>query len=181
MLQRVDDWEVLGVPAGLSLPELRERWVALVKKLHPDLGGGEAAAARLAEVNAAYQRLRLTLTAEGQVAATAAAPTRHPGAPTAAAPRTPPAVAPTAFAVDDFRPVVFEAVLLAAVDVGDVTRTDEPRSLDMWIGGGSCHVELFPQAGGSVVSVDCTRVDASEVAQALAAAIAAQGLAVTLD
>jgi hypothetical protein len=85
------------------------------------------------------------------------------------------------FAVDDFRPAVFEAVLLAAVDVGDVTRADEPFSLDMWVGGGSCHVELFPQAGGSVVSVDCANVDAGQVAEALAAAIAAQGLGVTLS
>jgi hypothetical protein len=76
---------------------------------------------------------------------------------------------------------VFEAVLLAAVDVGDVTRADEPFSLDMWVGGGACHVELFPQAGGSVISVDCTNVDAGQVAEALAAAIAAQGLAVSLS
>ncbi|HVM63791.1 MAG TPA: DnaJ domain-containing protein [Acidimicrobiales bacterium] len=161
-----DDWEVLGVRRGATHDEVRARWLALVKELHPDLGRGEPAAVRLAEVNAAYQRLRAAT--EGGASAPLAAPARGTGA------------APAVFAVDDFRPAVFEAVLLAAVDVGDVTRTDEPFSLDMWVGGGSCHVELFPQAGGSVISVDCANVDAGEVAEALAAAIAAQGLGVTV-
>jgi hypothetical protein len=191
-----DDWEVLGLRPGAPLVELRSRWLALAKELHPDLGGGEVAAARLAEVNAAYRRLRLAADSSPEVAANSApvsAPNGAPtGVPNGAAPRghsaggtahRPPADGPgaaTAFAVDDFRPVVFEAVLLAAVDVGDVTRADEPFSLDMWVGGGSCHVELFPQAGGSVVSVDCANVDAGSVAEALAAAIAAQGLGVTV-
>jgi curved DNA-binding protein CbpA len=166
-----DDWEVLGVRPGAPLAEVRSRWVALAKELHPDLGGGDAAAARLAEVNAAYGRLRQTA-ADGDPAV----PGGDAGVPRG---RDGQGVA-TAFAVDDFRPVVFEAVLLAAVDVGDVTRADEPFSLDMWVGGGSCHVELFPQAGGSVVSVDCANVDAGQVAEALAAAIAAQGLGVTV-
>lgn len=165
-----DDWEVLGVPRGATPEEVRARWVQLAKELHPDLGRGEPAAARLAEVNAAYQRLRST--ADGAVAAPADSAGRRPSAGGAA---------PTVFSVDDFGPSVFEAVLLAAVDVGDVTRADEPFSLDMWVGGGACHVELFPQAGGSVISVDCTNVDAGQVAEALAAAIAAQGLAVSLS
>src|SRR5579871_5669492 len=54
-----DDWEVLGVRRGASPQDVRARWRALAKELHPDLGGGADAAARLAEVNAAYQRLRL--------------------------------------------------------------------------------------------------------------------------
>jgi DnaJ domain len=196
-----DDWEVLGVRPGATHEEVRARWLALAKELHPDHGGGPAAAARLAEVNAAYGRLRQGPDNAGAVRPgpdNAARP--NAGAPGGGAPgerRAPGAGArtagarayagegdgapPTEFAVDDFRPGVFEAVLLAAVDVGDVTRTDEPFSLDMWVGGGSCHVELFPQAGGSVVSVDCANVDAGEVAEALAAAIASQGLRVTLS
>jgi hypothetical protein len=161
-----DDWEVLGVRPGATHGEVRARWLALVKELHPDLGRGEPAAARLAEVNAAYQRLRAAT--EGRASGPPETPGRAAGA------------APAVFAVDDFRPVVFEAVLLAAVDVGDVTRAEEPFSLDMWVGGGSCHVELLPQAGGSVISVDCANVDAGAVAEALAAAIAAQGLGVSV-
>ena len=169
-----DDWEVLGVRRGAAPDEVRAHWLALVKQLHPDLGGGAHAAARLAEVNAAYHRLRHDGEGGG---GPAAPPNGPPPSPTVAKN----GASPAAFAVDDFRPVVFEAVLLAAVDVGDVTRTDEPFSLDMWVGGGSCHVELFPQAGGSVVSVDCANVDAGPVAEALAAAIAAQGLGVTVS
>lgn len=157
-----DDWEVLGIASGATPAEIRSRWLALVKELHPDRHGDRAAAERLAEVNAAYGRLRLLRDPVG----------------TASTPPTSDAAA-TTFAVDDFRPVVFEAVLLAAVDVGDVTHADEPFSLDMWVGGGSCHVELVPQAGGSVVSVDCLNVDAAVVAEALAVAIARQGYGVT--
>jgi hypothetical protein len=183
-----DDWEVLGLRPGAPLVELRSRWLALAKELHPDLGGGEVAAARLAEVNAAYGRLRLAADSASNGAPNStpdsapdgAAPRGHTAGGTADGPPADSRAAATAFAVDDFRPVVFEAVLLAAVDVGDVTRADEPFSLDMWVGGGSCHVELFPQAGGSVVSVDCANVDAGSVAEALAAAIAAQGLGVTV-
>jgi hypothetical protein len=157
-----DDWEVLGIAPGATPVEIRSRWLALVKQLHPDRHGDPAAAARLAEVNAAYGRLRLL---PDPVGAASAPPSSD--------------VAATTFAVDDFRPIVFEAVLLAAVDVGDVTHADEPFSLDMWVGGGSCHVELVPQAGGSVVSVDCINVDAAVVAEALAVAIARQGYGVT--
>jgi curved DNA-binding protein CbpA len=168
-----DDWEVLGIVPGASPAEVRARWLALVKQLHPDRHGDPAAAARLAEVNAAYDRLRAPVTSGATGGRDA------PGRP--AAPGPPPAPAPAStFAVDEFRPVAFEAVLLAAVDVGDVTHTDEPFSLDMWVGGGACHVELVPQAGGSVVSVDCVTVDAGVVAEALAVALAAQGFAVTL-
>jgi len=170
------------VRPGAGADEVRAHWLALVKQLHPDVGGGAHAAARLAEVNAAYHRLRhdrdgVQDTGRGGDEQ----PPRPAAGPRRTAPSPPPGASPAAFAVDDFRPAVFEAVLLAAVDVGDVTRMDEPFSLDMWVGGGSCHVELFPQAGGSVVSVDCANVDAGQVAEALAAAIAAQGLGVTVS
>ena len=159
MLRQSDDWEVLGVARGASAAEVRAHWLELVKQLHPDTPrrprGGRPP-------GRGQRRLR-------------PAP---PGRARRRAPRPPPGHA--TFAVDDFRPVVFEAVLLAAVDVGDVTHADEPFSLDMWVGGGSCHVELVPEAGGSVVSVDCVNVDAGTVAEALAAAIARQGFGVTL-
>ena len=163
-----DDWEVLGIAPGASPADVRARWLALAKQLHPDRHGDPAAAARLAEVNAAYDRLRNVVTSPAAGARDGPRP-----APSSAA-------TPSTFAVDEFRPVAFEAVLLAAVDVGDVTHTDEPFSLDMWVGGGACHVELVPQAGGSVVSVDCVNVDAGVVAEALAVALAAQGFGVTL-
>jgi len=168
----MDDWEVLGVARGASSAEVRARWLQLVKQLHPDTHADPGAAARLAEVNAAYGRLR------------PAGPAASPAPPSSAPPRSAPPSSgpapPQTFAVDDFRPVVFEAVLLAAVDVGDVTHANEPFSLDMWVGGGSCHVELVSHAGGSVVSVDCVNVDAGTVAAALASALAGLGYGVVL-
>ena len=150
-----DDWRVLGLEPGASAAEARERWLDLVKQLHPDRHGDPAAARRLAEVNAAYDRLRATFGERETVAAT------------------------STFAVDDFRPAVFDAVLQAAVDVGDVTRADEPFSLDMWVDGGSCHVELVPEAGGSLLTVDCFGADATVVSDALAAALARMGFGVS--
>ena len=67
------------------------------------------------------------------------------------------------------------------MDVGDVTRADEPFSLDMWIDGGSCHVELVPEAGGSLLTVDCFGADAAVVSDALAAALARMGFGVTAN
>jgi hypothetical protein len=153
-----DDWGVLGLAPGASAAATRARWLELVKGLHPDRHGDPAAAHRLAEVNAAYARLRAGFGERDQ-------------------PPEPPAS--TTFAVDDVRPGVFEAVLLAAVDVGDVTHADEPFSLDMWVDGGSCHVELVPAPGGSVLTVDCFGVDATVVSEALASALARMGFGVT--
>jgi hypothetical protein len=155
-----NDWRVLGLEPGVSPEATRARWLELVKSLHPDRHDDPAGARRLAEVNAAYDRLRATF---GE-------PDPAPAAST---------LATSTFSVNDFRPTVFEAVLLAAVDVGDVTHADEPFSLDMWVDGGSCHVEVLPEAGGSVLTVDCFGADAAVVSEALAAALARMGFGVS--
>jgi DnaJ like chaperone protein len=61
-----DPWQVLGVPRDAALPEIRQRWRALVKAHHPDqmIARGlpaetvNLANARLATINRAWERIR---------------------------------------------------------------------------------------------------------------------------
>lgn len=64
-------------------------------------------------------------------------------------------------------PDVFEALLQAACDVGDVTDADEPCSIDLRVGAGWAHVEL----AGDVLTVDTMHADADDVCDALLAAM----------
>jgi hypothetical protein len=54
----VDPHSILGVPAGVDERELTAAYRAQAKRWHPDRGGGEEAARRMAEINAAYDLLR---------------------------------------------------------------------------------------------------------------------------
>ena len=54
----VDPFELLGVPPGTAPEELAAAYRRQAKRWHPDRGGGEAAARRMAEINAAYDLLR---------------------------------------------------------------------------------------------------------------------------
>jgi len=183
-------WEVLGLDAGRPWPEVRARWLTLVKELHPDHHGDPAAARRLAEVNAAYAALLRADAVAGDPPEQRASPDRsdrpeRPGGDAGAARADGPAdpdagLSTAAFAVCEFRPVVFDALILAAADVGDVTDADEPFSLDLFVEGpptGFCHVELVPEAGGSLVTVDSEHVDAGEVSAVLQDSLERMGLA----
>ena len=54
----VDPHAILGVAQGAGLPELAAAYRSQAKRWHPDRGGGEEAARRMAEINAAYDLLR---------------------------------------------------------------------------------------------------------------------------
>ena len=56
----MDPHGVLGVPPTATPEELAATYRALAKEWHPDRGGGAAAEARMAEINAAYDVLRAT-------------------------------------------------------------------------------------------------------------------------
>jgi hypothetical protein len=82
--------------------------------------------------------------------------------------------------VDAFRPAAFEALVVAAGDLGDVTDTDEPFSLELHVEGpptGFCRLELVPEAGGSVVIADSEQVDPEVVRDVLVAGLRRLGLA----
>ena len=57
-MARVDPHALLGVPEGVDERELTAAYRAQAKLWHPDRGGGEEAARRMAEINAAYDLLR---------------------------------------------------------------------------------------------------------------------------
>lgn len=55
---RVDPYSLLGVREGAPAREIAAAYRAQAKRWHPDRGGGEEAARRMAEINAAYDLLR---------------------------------------------------------------------------------------------------------------------------
>jgi hypothetical protein len=54
----MDPFVALGLPPGASPQEVSAAYRELAKRWHPDRGGGAAAAARMAEINVAYDVLR---------------------------------------------------------------------------------------------------------------------------
>jgi hypothetical protein len=54
----MDPFAALDLPPGASAQEIAAAYRRLAKRWHPDRGGGAAAAARMAEINAAYDVLR---------------------------------------------------------------------------------------------------------------------------
>jgi DnaJ domain len=54
----MDPLAALDLPPGASPEEVASAYRSLAKRWHPDRGGGAAAAARMAEINAAYDVLR---------------------------------------------------------------------------------------------------------------------------
>jgi hypothetical protein len=57
-MARVDPYAILGVSAMADAGELAAAYRRQAKRWHPDRGGGEEAARRMAEINAAYDLLR---------------------------------------------------------------------------------------------------------------------------
>jgi DnaJ domain len=54
----MDPFAALELPAGATPEEIAAAYRRLAKRWHPDRGGGAAAAARMAEINVAYDVLR---------------------------------------------------------------------------------------------------------------------------
>jgi hypothetical protein len=63
-MARVDPYAILGVSAVADTRELAAAYRRQAKRWHPDRGGGEEAARRMAEINAAYDLLRAAATHE---------------------------------------------------------------------------------------------------------------------
>ncbi len=55
---RVDPYAILGISATAGEREVAAAYRELAKRWHPDQGGGEEAARRMAEINAAFDLLR---------------------------------------------------------------------------------------------------------------------------
>ena len=77
-MTRVDPYAILGVSAMADPEQLAAAYREQAKRWHPDRGGGEDAARRMAEINAAYDLLRAA--AAHAEAPVASPPTRRRGA-----------------------------------------------------------------------------------------------------
>jgi hypothetical protein len=74
----VDPFAVLGIEPGADERSLVAAYRELAKQWHPDRGGGEPAARRMAEINVAYDLLRASAVQDGRAAAPAASPAAAP-------------------------------------------------------------------------------------------------------
>lgn len=57
-MARVDPYSILGLKPGAGEGDVAAAYRSQAKRWHPDRGGGEEAARRMAEINAAYDLLR---------------------------------------------------------------------------------------------------------------------------
>lgn len=134
---------MLGVGADAGEEELRRARRRLARALHPDLVDDAArpeADRRMALVNRAFdelQRQRLE--------------TPAPDVPAAGA------VEEAAFAIEALPVDAFDATLLAAVNLGDVVRAEEPYLLAVLLdepGPCQCLLELVADAGATTVLIE---------------------------
>jgi hypothetical protein len=172
-----DPYRTLGLRPDASLAEVRAARRALVKALHPDLRGTDqpdvraAAEHRLAEVNAAFDEVVAARVVVAAATDPGAPPPAGNGAP---GPHHRETDLGASLVIGAFRPDAFEGLVLAAGDLGDVTDTDEPFNLEVFVEGpptGFCRIELFPEAGATVVVLDSEQVDVAAVGQVLVAAL----------
>lgn len=148
-----DPRAVLGVGPDATDADVRRARRRLARRLHPDVHGEATRAEaerRMAWVNLAADEL---LAARAAVRATP----RPEGPPAGAGAPGPAGAAPDAFAVDAVPAEAFEATLLAAVDLGDVVRAEEPYLLAVLLddpGPCQCLLDLAADGGRTTVTID---------------------------
>ena len=149
-----DPRSVLGVGPDATPADLSRARRRLAKALHPDLHDSTTrgdAERRMALVNLAYDALT-SAPALSLPPASSSAPGPAPAAEGAAAD-----YADAAFAIEALPVDAYEATLLAAVDLGDVIRTEEPYLMAVLLDvPGPCHcvLEFAPDAGATTVSIE---------------------------
>jgi len=144
-----DPFAVLGVGPDATLEEVRVARRRLAAQFHPDHGGD---AARMGEINAAFEEAVAQLT------------NRAPAPPSA----PPPAPAPQprryrgvqydapSFTIDLLPVEAFEALLVVTSWMGEVLVDDPPYVLEVHLtepGPCWCRLDLVPDAGGSTVTL----------------------------
>ena len=137
----MDPFGVLGVPRDADVPTIRGAYRRLAQVAHPDVGGD---AARMAEITEAYRMALETRSAAGVVAGRRRG--RHV--------RTERDIA--SFTVDALPVEAYEALLIVAGSVGDISQDEPPYLLEFLIRGDDdlwCRCDLVPDAGSTTVSV----------------------------
>ena len=158
--------EVLGVPLGASLAEIKAARRRLALRYHPDHARGDAAIMR--EVNAAYAELMASPPPE---------PPSEP--PTAAAPAN-----EASFAMDVLPVYAYRYVTVAAAQLGDVWTVDEPYEIEVLLyepNGSGLSIQLVPDGGGTTITLlpDQGRAEHEPSAAALAERMIAELRALT--
>lgn len=145
-----DARSVLGVGPDATDADVRRARRRLAKALHPDLqdaAGRADAERRMALVNQASDLLLEHGRRLG----------RGPAPAPPAGPDRPDGYADDAFAIEALPVDAFEATLLAAVNLGDVIRAEEPYLLAALLddpGPCQCVLELAPDAGATTVTIE---------------------------
>lgn len=168
-----DHWEVLGLPPGASADDVQAARRRLAKHAHPDVGGSSVAMQALNRAaDAALAELSRTSAPDPHPHPQPSAPPTHtepvrsrwrprpsPGRPRHTAPgvrRDHPS-----FTIEALPAEAFEALLLAAAELGDLIDDDPPYRLEVALAGDPsvgrpgawCELSLVPDAGASTVSL----------------------------
>ena len=141
----VDPFTVLGVGRDATLDEVRSARRRLAAEFHPDHGGD---AARMGEINVAYQEVVAELSHPAPVPV----PLRYPGVQHDA----------PSFTIDTLPADAFEALLIVTSWMGEVLVDDPPYVLEVHLTDPSpcwCRLDLVPDAGASTVSLTVAWID----------------------
>jgi hypothetical protein len=169
-----DPFAILGLPSSATAAEVLLARRRLAKRLHPDalVGRNEderrVAATRLAEINRAVELALASLSSPAQAAIT-----------------TPPAGPPddgavVSFSIEALPVEAFELLLLAMSAIGDPRVVDEPYLLRGLVDDPSlclCRIELVPEAGGTIATVEVQPMTRSAVPPPSAVAVAGRLIA----
>lgn len=155
-----DPRSLLGVGPDATDAEVRRARRRLARALHPDLHDARSradAAKRMAIVNRAYDIVHAEATGAARPASVPPTPARPVARSPDGASRWPSATGDDAFAIEALPVDAFEATLLAAVNLGDVVRAEDPYLLAVLLddpGPCECILELAPDAGATTVSIE---------------------------
>lgn len=170
-----DPFRVLGLDRSATADEVRRARRRLAKEVHPDAGGqraemqalNAAAAAALVEI---ADGVRTSTPADGP--GTPAAPSSAPDGPHGDDHQpsewqrdwSGQRVDTPSFTVEALPVETFEALLLAAAELGEVEDDDPPYGLSVLLGEplvSWCRLDVVPDAGASTVSVAIARAGES--------------------
>jgi hypothetical protein len=168
---------VLGVGPDASLAEARAARRRLAKELHPDVHTGRSEAERaesgrrMTEVNLALAELEAAVLDTNRPApGPSSEPSKRPAGPSErdSDHRYPPAAVIDAdtFAVGALPADAFEALFLVAYGLGDILVGDEPYELEVYLSDSPacfCQLHIVPEAGGSLVTIDVSRAEGTEL------------------
>lgn len=146
----------LGLAIGASAADVRAARRDLAKSLHPDAGGDPVA---MQEVNAAAAEALRIIATPPPVDAPEPAPTteRAPETEWVGTTRDVPS-----FTVEALPAEAFEALMVAAAELGEIEDDDPPYLLRTLLAeplGCWCQLDVVPDAGASTVSVSIARLD----------------------